>query len=131
MTTLFSIPYFTEKQNSDVRAVNGILDLQAWNPGQDGTVALKGQWKFFWKEFIDCGQSDSGGMTVQVPSFWDDYDGIDSGFGYGTYVLKVKNAEAGMPLALHISHISTAYELYIDDQLYSSGGKDKRRKGTF
>lgn len=86
MTTLFSIPYFTEKQNNDVRAADGTLDLQDWNPGRDGTVALKGQWKFFWKEFVDCGHSDLGGMAVKVPSFWDDYDGIESGFGYGRAV---------------------------------------------
>lgn len=123
LTAVFSIPYFTEKQNYDLKPVNGILDLRDWNSEQDGTVTLKGDWEFYREEFVDYGQIESEGMTVQVPSGWKDYEGTGgSGFGYGTYMLQVKNAKAGMPLALRVPGMSTAYELYIDDRLVSSCG---------
>ncbi|MDD3394418.1 MAG: hypothetical protein PHG19_07220 [Anaerotignum sp.] len=123
LTAVFSIPYFTERQNHDLGAVNGILDLWDWNPENDGVLTLNGEWKFYWREFVDCVQIDSDATVVQVPSVWKDYEGTDGiGFGYGTYALNVKNAKAGMPLALWIPGMSTAYELNIDDHLLASCG---------
>tara|TARA_Y100001954_G_C15717741_1_gene556558 strand:- start:647 stop:766 length:120 start_codon:yes stop_codon:yes gene_type:complete len=33
--------------------VNGVLDLSSWNFEKYGPIDLRGEWKFYWKKFID------------------------------------------------------------------------------
>lgn len=109
---------------------DGILDLKDWNPKKDGALSLSGQWDFYWENFLTYQEIDEGSIapdiTAQVPAVWNSYKingkGLP-GFGYGTYVLRVVNAPRQTPLALRIPTFSTAYELYINEELVSSNGK--------
>ncbi|WP_214658785.1 ATP-binding protein [Candidatus Formimonas warabiya] len=109
---------------------NGILDLQGWEPEQDGALSLRGQWDFYWKRFLSYQEIASGrpepDLAAAVPGEWNKSK-IDGqklpGIGYGTYVVKVVNAPEGKPLAMRVPPYSTAYELYINDRLLSSNGK--------
>lgn len=59
------------------RAVNGTLDLRAWDFAADGPVALNGEWGFYWRGlqtsqgFIDPSPPQRGRL-IPVPSPWDD-----------------------------------------------------------
>lgn len=107
----------------------GVLNLQNWQPEQDGILNLSGEWDFYWKHLLTFQEIESSTLipnaAEKVPSVWNRYK-INGkklpGYGYGTYVLKVVNAPQGKPLALRVPTFSTAYELYIDGRLVSSNG---------
>ncbi|MDP4093646.1 MAG: ATP-binding protein [Bacillota bacterium] len=123
LAVLFCMYLFTS-QNNNIRPVNGVLDLKHWSAQSDGRITLNGEWEFYWHKLISYQQPTDGGITVKVPSVWNIYQGTGkSGSGFGTYVLKVKNAKPGIPVALFIPSLSSSYELYINDRLLSSSGK--------
>ncbi len=133
-----SLSFFKTEDNKQVSPVNGILDLQNWDPGKDRVLSLKGQWDFYWQKFInyqDIGNSSpTPDITADAPGFWDSYK-INGkslpGMGYGTYLLRVVNAQKGIPLSLRISTFSNAYNMYIDNQLVSSNGKVGKSKAEY
>jgi signal transduction histidine kinase len=107
----------------------GVLDLNNWNPEQDGVLSLGGEWEFYWERFLTMREVEVDDLipdvTPNVPQVWNNYR-IDGekipGYGYGTYLLRVVNVPKGQSLALLIPTFSTAYELYIDGRLISSNG---------
>ncbi len=110
--------------------IEGVLNLQNWNSEKDGVLSLGGEWDFYWKRFLTIQELDTEApvpdVTPIVPQVWNNYQIDDAklpGYGYGTYLLRVVNAPVGEPLALFIPTFSTAYELYIDDQLVSANGR--------
>ncbi len=112
-----------------IHPINGVLDLKNWNQTKDGTLSLDGEWAFYWERFLTVQEMEDDTLlpdvTADVPNVWNRYqiNGENlSGFGYGTYILKVINAPQDQPLALRVPTFSTAYELYIDDTLVSSNG---------
>ncbi len=121
---------FFGRDTSRFHPEEGGLNLQSWQPDKDGALTLKGQWNFYWSNFLTVEELVSGNYepdvtAANVPKVWNRYQvGGENlpGYGYGTYVLKVSNAPQNQPLSLRIPTFSTAYELYIDDSLVASNG---------
>lgn len=120
---------FSGKLSSELHPQRGVLNLQNWQPSQDGSFNLSGEWDFYWDCFLTVQDVETAAhlpvVAADVPNVWNRYkiDGKNlPGFGYGTYVLKVVNAPQGQPLALRIPTFSTAYELYIDGRLVAGSG---------
>lgn len=125
--------YILGKNPNDLKAKNGILDLTKWDFNQDGAVRLGGDWEFFWKNFIDSKSDVEPDLFVKVPDVWNNYKiGEESlpPFGFATYRIKVKGV-AREPLSIKIQPCSTAYELYIDDNLIARNGTLSRDKDGF
>ena len=118
------------KQNSKVAAAsNGELNLAAWNENDGGAIPLNGNWGFYWNRLVPYHgigpKTVTQDLTADVPSVWNRYriNGKNlPGFGCGTYVLKVKGVRSGKQLGLWIPNFSTAYRLYINDDLLESNG---------
>ncbi|MBU2431578.1 MAG: HD domain-containing protein, partial [Proteobacteria bacterium] len=117
-------------------AQNGVIDLATWDFKKDGSVALKGEWQFFWKQLLIAKDlpSDPAPATsrfARLPAKWNhfkiDQENIGS-YGYGTYTLTMLHNHAGIPLAFRIKEMSSAYSLFIDGQLISSNGKVGKTK---
>jgi signal transduction histidine kinase len=111
-------------------ANDGVLDLQDWESNTPGILSLNGQWEFYWSQLLTFHdfQSDSQkhDLYVSVPRVWNHYllNGKKlPGFGHATYLLTVKNADLNQRLAIRMSTVSTAYNLYINDQLIAANGK--------
>lgn len=130
-TSYFLIHKNPSKKNSNrLHPTDGVLNLKDWDPKQDGVLSLSGQWDFYWERFLTCqdieADSIAPDIVAKVPGVWNSYKingkGLP-GFGYGTYVLKVINAPRQSPLALRIPTFSTAYELYINEELVSGNGR--------
>lgn len=110
-----------------IKPVNGVLDLKAWNPESQGLLGLSGEWDFYWNRLLTYNELvvASSDLVVSAPSVWSSYTiGGQSlpGFGFGTYVLNVKNFNADMPVGLRFANAGTAYSLYINDTLIASNG---------
>lgn len=106
------------------RAERGNLDLgnHHWD---SGPVALDGQWRFYWKEFIPADQPATDGPLVSVPGKWNDFasaEGKAGGRGYATYRLRVR-LKNPPPLSLRVLHFDTNYRLYVNGQLLRTEGR--------
>lgn len=118
------------KQNSKVAAVsNGELNLTDWNENGGDAISLSGKWDFYWNRLVPYNEIEQKtvfpDLSANVPSVWNRYriNGKNlSGFGCGTYVLWVTGVKAGRQLGLWIPNFSTAYRLYINDDLLASNG---------
>jgi PAS domain S-box-containing protein len=111
---------FTPKNHP--RAVQGSLDLARWDFDRNGPVDLSGEYEFFWNQHLaptdfESMPSPRPSGFIEVPGFWNGYrlDGFElSGDGYATYRLAIRLPRPGMPLALKLPEVSTAYRLFID-----------------
>ncbi len=114
------------------KVVKGVLDLRGWDFEKDGPIEIKGQWAFYWKEFIDPDQflSDDNirykKSYMDVPGVWnsgkdpnDPMGKIIGGEGFATYALKITglSRKKQIDLALRLEDANTAYSLYFCDAL--------------
>ncbi|ATW25034.1 ATP-binding protein [Candidatus Formimonas warabiya] len=108
----------------------GILDLSAWKPTQNGLINLSGEWEFYWQKLLSYHNLHHSNLKpdllAEVPEVWNGYQ-INGkscpGFGYATYRLKIQNAQEGQALAIRMPTVSAAYNLYINDRLIASNGR--------
>lgn len=121
-----------------IKPSQGQLDLESWNQRRDKLLSLSGNWDFYWNRFLtyqDISSSNpKSDLQIEVPQVWNNYklQGKNlPGFGYATYRLKVVNVAKGIPLAMRIQTLSTAYQLYINDQPLAANGKIGTTKQQF
>ena len=89
--SLFSCSKESSKKEIPI-AKDGVLDLRKWNFNEDGNIKLKGEWNFYWKQFLSKYEEGTGPLLVKFPSHWTSYykkgKKLDH-FGYGTYQLRI------------------------------------------
>lgn len=116
----------TKKQGPSIK--NGTLDLSSWDSQKDSIITLNGSWDFYWNRLLtysDITIKNPSYTYGKVPGSWNSYtiNGFHpSGTGKATYRLHIKNAQAGEELSLNIQSVSTAYRMYINDNLVSKSG---------
>jgi two-component system, LytTR family, sensor kinase len=104
------------------------MELSQVDFEQNGMVWLDGQWEFYWEKLItynDLRQATPD-LYITVPSTWDGYFINGSrlpGTGYASYRLHVRSElPAGTRVGLWVNNFSSAYNLYINEDLISSNG---------
>ncbi|MEE2743338.1 MAG: 7TM diverse intracellular signaling domain-containing protein, partial [Bdellovibrionota bacterium] len=98
-------------------AQKGVLDLSGWNFEEDGPIDLKGQWKFYWKKFIDPkaiqeNKEPKEDGYIEVPGPWTSFKKEISPLGYASYILKIKGLEKGKNLAMSSGDLFSNYVMY-------------------
>jgi hypothetical protein len=103
------------KQEKQIQAENGVIDLSGWNADKDGIIALNGEWAFYWEQWLlykDIGQ-ERPDFYAEVPNSWTAYTVMGEklpGSGYATYHLHVKTSlPPGARLALDLPALPSAY----------------------
>jgi signal transduction histidine kinase len=119
----FSIPLRANDTNNPYR-----LNIK---DNQIEVQQISDNWNFYWKEFIDPqllnGTESNAAIDVSIPSYWSGYsiDGVElSGSGYGTFsktIILPHNYR--QPIGISVPTIDVAYCFYVNDELFSSGGK--------
>lgn len=110
---------------------NGMLDLSNWDFKSKQTIALDGEWEFYWKKLYSPNdfndrllKSTITGM-INVPGYWN-INGVKgkkfSGFGYATYRLKIKTDSVPKKLGLKIPSALSSYKLFVNDELVATNG---------
>jgi len=111
------------------------MDLTGWDLQRSDTVALDGEWEFYWMElltpqdFVSDGPPLAGHL-VHVPGIWNRYDlgggegpaGLP-GDGYGTYRLVVRTGEYRGLLAIKILDFATSYRMWVNGEEVASNGR--------
>lgn len=120
-------------------AEGGSIDLSGIAFEKTQSVALVGEWRFYWQAFHDINAmqdmqiEDSQSQLVNIPHSW-----VDSSFanqpskiyGYASYRLSITVADANEPLALRVPLMGTAYVLYVNNKRLASGGEIGKTKET-
>jgi len=125
--------------DADNMAVEGVVDLADWNFEEDGITNLHGKWKFYWEELLEPADFRDPPLPqktdyIHVPGDWNDLE-VDGeelpGHGYATYRLVVENLSPGEVMGIIMPEVTTAYNLWVDDELLSVNGKvsDNPEKG--
>jgi len=104
-------------------AVAGEMDLRSLDLN-NGTVALGGQWEFYWKRFLDPGVSAQPDAFVKLPSSWNGtvigHQTLE-GNGWATYRLRLHLPADGR-FALKLPDLGTAYRLFANDRMIFASG---------
>jgi PAS domain S-box-containing protein len=103
-----------------VTAVDGTLDLSAWNFERDGIAFVDGTWEFAPGRLLEPGDPwPADALRVQVPGEWNSY--LGSRYGAGTYRVRVSCA-AAQPLALTLPFQHSAARVFANGQLVAEQG---------
>ncbi|GAA4056878.1 ATP-binding protein [Amphibacillus indicireducens] len=111
------------------RVINGQLDLQEQSVADIGPIDLDGEWAFYWCALFTSEElSDPSPQIVNAPDDWSHYtvDGENlDGYGYATYSMTIKLDESDIDDAysLYIRSISSAYDLWVNQELVASVGE--------
>lgn len=108
----------------------GTLNLSNGNSLQDGLINLNGEWEFYWQRLLTYDdlhdEKLEPDLIAEVPSIWNSYNiGGNSlpGQGYATYRLHViTNLPEGTSLGLRAYSFSSAYRLYVNNELIGKNG---------
>jgi sensor histidine kinase YesM len=127
---LNSIPEVGRKGTKALPAAEGgTLNLTQWNFKDDGNVKLDGEWDFYWNKLIGYEELpvNKPDFSIFVPEVWNKYKVSNKklpGMGVATYSLIVNtNLPKGTLLGIRLNTISSAYKMFINDELILSVGK--------
>lgn len=117
-----------ERINNAPKPENGILYLGSWDFEKSGIVSLDGEWSFFWNKLLSYAdlKGKEQGINVRVPETWNSYKTEHEflpGTGVATYRLRVEtNLPKGALLALRLKTVSSAYNVFINDEFLVGAG---------
>lgn len=131
-----------EAMDRPPQAVDGVLDLRAWELATDGPVALNGEWEFYWEQrlspadFIGSNPPRPGGLMA-VPASWQGTKIAGQtlpGTGYATYRLTVLIDPAALPEALLAVKmpvpVISAHKLFVGGEMIGSAGENGESAST-
>ena len=113
------------------RAINGILDLSAWDFNRNNSINLNGQWAFYWDRLISPDDFAAGSpipMTAffNLPGCWNGFvidNTLLDGNGFATFRLKLLLPPDDDTLkAVRILNQATSYKLWINGRLVAANG---------
>jgi diguanylate cyclase (GGDEF)-like protein len=119
----------TLSDKSAPQAIKGDIDLTQLSLSNVGSVPLAGNWEFYWQKLLTPTQienSQNKPSHMNIPHNWvgEEIDGRAMPLqGVATYHINVQTDKKYTHLSLKIPPIGTAYQLYIDDNLFSEGGQ--------
>jgi len=101
VTSLFVYEWLHPKfQYPEARG--GVLDARQWNFAKMGIIPLQGKWEFYADKLLTPGDFLGREKTlederrlIQVPGSWKEGVPTDSGYGAGTYRLRIQLSESG------------------------------------
>jgi diguanylate cyclase (GGDEF)-like protein len=126
----------TLSDKSAPQAIKGDIDLTQLSLSNVGSVPLAGNWEFYWQKLLTPTQienSQNKPSHMNIPHNWvgEEIDGRAMPLqGVATYHINVQTDKKYTHLSLKIPAIGTAYQLYIDDNLFSEGGQVGYRAET-
>lgn len=120
------------------KAVQGVLDLRNWDISSSRPISLDGEWEFYPNEFLlhektDQDSSESGDF-IQVPGNWKSHFPKEqkTAEGYGSYRLRILiNPDQRQTYSLHLSHIQTSFELFVNSHSLTKSGYPSSTKEQY
>ncbi|MBN2442759.1 MAG: hypothetical protein JXJ04_15490, partial [Spirochaetales bacterium] len=120
----FSLFIFLSCYGDERPAVkNGFIDISDWSFEENGSIELKGEWKFVFNDdniaFAGIDYNDFDWDLFNVPEHWNSKTG--KSFGYCWLRLKIRNNK-NERLGLYLLNANSAYILFINNVLAMKNG---------
>jgi diguanylate cyclase (GGDEF)-like protein len=114
-------------QPAEKQAFDGQITIQTSDFSQRKTVALIGDWSFFWQQLLEPEQIKPAikkSTLIKGGGGWQSgqYDFEHDAIGFATYHLDVVLEQGARNLAIRLPQIESAYRLYINTEFMASGG---------
>ena len=124
LSTLIGLPAGAKQAEQIPRAVKGLIDLRNTDLSTQ-TVALNGEWGFYWKKLIQTTDSSLTPVYTDFPRLWQST--IINGsalpaIGYASYSLTVLLPHQHGKLAMEIPDTYSSYRLFMNGQEFSRAG---------
>ena len=107
----------------------GLIDARNWSFASRGPLPLRGDWIFLHSVFLSPAEFSKFNNVlikkqdyITIPGFWNWQSAQYPAETYGTFVLKIILPENIKKFGLYIGEISSAYTLYINDDLVMRNG---------
>ncbi|WP_410769346.1 ATP-binding protein [Fontibacillus sp. BL9] len=112
------------------KAQHGVIDLRNWKFNDKQVIDLNGEWEFYPNLFLDPDVKDGSDLAkepgktwIQVPGKWNKQLGSDSGYGYGTYRIRVLTGNNDSLLGLRVQNVQTSSKIYLNGEMRKSTGE--------
>jgi signal transduction histidine kinase len=124
-------PHVLAAAGAATHAVHGVLDASSIDFDNGKSIALNGEWEFYWSKLLVPNDFAGGKVPndmryLQVPGLWKpSTSGAPmSKFGYATYRLTVivGPGTVGKPMAIYMPSVASSYNLWVDGRLLASNG---------
>ena len=110
-------------------AREGVLDARQWNFAKQGIVPLRGEWEFYENKLLTPQDFNTNGEAleaerriVRVPGGWEGVVSSGSGYGAGTYRLRIELSDPNF-YSLRGKKIRLSSHIYMDGSDLGSTGK--------
>jgi signal transduction histidine kinase/DNA-binding response OmpR family regulator len=108
-------------------AVKGRIDLDNWDFKTDGSVALYGEWEFYWNSLLDPQDfpTKTKAAYPYFPTIWNDLENDSINYtpqGYATYRLLIVHCPSEEVNALQIPSFYCAYKLWLNGEVFAKNG---------
>lgn len=136
-----SIMLGSDERIHDLQVRDGVMDLSAWDYGNQKRIALDGEWEFYWNQLLtpenfrqEGGAAPAYTTLMRVPSQWNGT--IVNGnplpaYGSATYRMVLRNLPVGGMFALKKPNIRFSSVVYIDGQKLLEDGKTSMDEATY
>lgn len=125
---LFSCAHNDEKAFNSI-AKNGVFEVNQTIFNKVEKVPLNGEWAFYINKFLCDSTIKKRNLKpdtlLKVPGLWNEVfknNSNSSGYGHGTYTLKIKGLKSGEIYGLQFRTIGTASKIYADNKLIGETG---------
>ncbi|MDH5717063.1 MAG: SpoIIE family protein phosphatase [Spirochaetia bacterium] len=131
---LFILNCSAKEENFIVK--NGEIDLSNWDFIKDGSVELKGTWKFYYKKLFSNGTdlSKEEYSFLYSPGLWNGstQQGKEiNGLGYGTYKLNLILGSNRPSLAIKMIDAATSYNMWFNKKKILSNGQISEKENLY
>ncbi|RCX21405.1 signal transduction histidine kinase [Fontibacillus phaseoli] len=110
-------------------AQHGVIDLRYWKFSDRQVIDLNGEWEFYPNLFLEPGEEDgllrspeAARKWIKVPGKWNQVLGKDSGYGYGTYRIRVLTGKSESLFGLRVQNVQTSSRIYLNGEMKESTG---------
>ncbi len=110
--------------------INGVLDLSSTDFSESRSIALDGDWEFYWENLYEPNTFDTlqNKQYREFPGIWNNDFGA---YGFATYRLKILLNPNHPPLALSIPDFYSSYKLYANGIEVANNGKVGTSKESY
>ena len=128
--------YFSKAGEPAPRAVNGFLDLSAWDFADDGVIPLDGEWEFYPNLIVSPENFASSSLKprdlsperIEVPGSW---SGEMPALGAATYRLQIKVGDPAPVYGLKTSSIQMANRVIVNGAVVGQSGTPAAEKRNY
>ncbi|WP_139991758.1 ATP-binding protein [Paenibacillus paridis] len=129
VTSLFIYEWLKDSTYQYPEAQAGVLDAREWDFAKQGIVPLRGEWEFYEnkllipEDFLVNGKAlEAERRIVRVPGGWKGVVSSGSGYGAGTYRLRIEVSDPDF-YSLRGKKIRMSSHIYIDGSDLGGSGK--------